>query len=255
MRCAALVESYGDALADLLAGGTCVGCGEPGRSLCGRCRATLSGDARQAWPSPTPPGLATPWTTCEYADVARAMIVAFKERHVTGLAADLGDLLATALRGAVADQLRSAPVIVVPVPSRRAAIRERGHDATRLLAERAAWGLRSEGRLVEVHRLLRSRPGVADQAGLSAAERARNLQGSMACSTRALRRLGRRHDRVAVVVIDDVLTTGATAREAQRALEGVGLPITAIATIAATRRRLSDSSHRNFGAFSFHRGL
>jgi predicted amidophosphoribosyltransferase len=169
--------------------------------------------------------------------VVRAMIVGFKENNLTSLADDLGRLLAVAVRGAVSQQSMGAPLIVVPVPSRRAALRARGHDATAMLANRAAARLRAEGRCVEVHSLLRSRRGVADQAGLSAGERALNLHGSMACSTRALRRLWRRHDRVALVVIDDVLTTGATAREAQRALEAVGLPIWAIATIAATRRR------------------
>jgi predicted amidophosphoribosyltransferase len=199
----------------------------------------LSYAAHLAWPTPTPAGLASPWTACEYADVVRSMIVAFKERQVTSLADDLGGLLASALRAAVPHPLRSAPLIVVPVPSRRTAVRERGHDSTLVLARQAASHLRAEGCFVAVHPLLRSRRAVADQAGLTAVDRARNLHGSMDCSARALRRLGRRHDRVVAVVIDDVLTTGATAREAQRALEAVGLPIFAIATVAATRRRLA----------------
>ncbi len=85
--------------------------------------------------------------------------------------------------------------------------------------------------------LLRSRPGVLDQAGLDAAARAANLAGSMHCPAEALRRLGARRPRARLLVCDDVLTTGSTAREAQRALESVGLTVAAHAAIAATRRR------------------
>ncbi len=85
--------------------------------------------------------------------------------------------------------------------------------------------------------MLVSRPGVVDQAGLGAAARAANLEGAMCCPDRALRRLAARRTRARLVVCDDVLTTGATAREAQRALESVGLPVAAVAAVAATRRR------------------
>jgi predicted amidophosphoribosyltransferase len=61
----------------------------------------------------------------------------------------------------------------------------------------------------------------------------------MCCPSRSLRRLGARHPRGLAVICDDVLTTGATAREAQRALEASGVTVLGIATVAATRRRSS----------------
>ncbi|WP_278259094.1 phosphoribosyltransferase family protein [Nocardioides convexus] len=97
---------------------------------------------------------------------------------------------------------------------------------------------------VVVARLLRVRPGVRDQAGLDAGERARNLAGSMAVSSAAVRRLARRVPRAHLVLCDDVVTTGATLREAQRALEASGLPVRAAALVAATRRKVATA---NFG--------
>ncbi|WP_323791214.1 phosphoribosyltransferase family protein, partial [Nocardioides sp.] len=64
-----------------------------------------------------------------------------------------------------------------------------------------------------------------------------NLAGSMACASASLRRLARRVGAAHVVVCDDVLTTGATLAEAQRALAAVGLPVLAHACVAATPRR------------------
>jgi predicted amidophosphoribosyltransferase len=63
----------------------------------------------------------------------------------------------------------------------------------------------------------------------------------MCCPTSSLRRLVRRSPEAVLVVCDDVLTTGATAREAQRALAEVGTTVVAVATAAATRRRLPQS--------------
>jgi predicted amidophosphoribosyltransferase len=103
------------------------------------------------------------------------------------------------------------------------------------MTRHAARALRATGRTVAVARLLRPRAGLADQAGLTADQRHANLAGSMASPARAVRRL--RLPRAHVVVCDDVLTTGATAREAQRALEVAGVPVLAVAAVAATVRR------------------
>jgi len=225
-----------DGSLDLLLGGACVGCARPGRALCAACAAALPETAAPSWPTPVPAGLVTPWAAGEYAGTVRAMVLAHKEHRMLALRRPLGRLLAQAVAAAVAD-LPPGPVVLVPVPSRRGVVRARGHDPTWSITTRAARVARAAGHDVVAMSLLRSRPGVLDQAGLDAAARAANLAGSMHCPAEALRRLGARRPRARLLVCDDVLTTGSTAREAQRALESVGLTVAAHAAIAATRRR------------------
>jgi predicted amidophosphoribosyltransferase len=102
----------------------------------------------------------------------------------------------------------------------------------------AAALLRRAGSPVLVARLLRPARRVEDQAGLGAEQRASNLAGSMRCPAGGAAGVRRRRPAASLVVVDDVLTTGSTAREAQRALEAAGLPVAGIAAIAATRRRI-----------------
>ena len=221
-----------DVFADLVLGGTCVGCGRPGRPLCQPCAGGLPSHAHPSWPNPVPAGLATPWSAAAYEGLARSMVLAHKERRVLALRLPLARMLAA---GAVAAAPVGLPAVLVPVPSRPGSARARGHDPTDALTRDAARLLRGQGYDVRRARLLVSRGAVADQAGLDAPARAANLAGSMFCPTARLRRVAGR--RVHIVVCDDVLTTGATAREAQRALEAVGLGVVGIATVAATRLR------------------
>jgi predicted amidophosphoribosyltransferase len=228
-----------DAVRDLVLGSRCVGCGHPGRLLCGTCRDGLDVVPAPAWPTPLPPGLVSPWAATVYDGTVRAMVVGHKEHRLLALARPLGMLLAETV-AAVLDDLRptAAPLLLVPVPSRPSTVRQRGQEPTTSLTRVAAAALRANGLDASCLPLLRTRPGLADQAGLDAAGRAANLAGALRCHQPALRRLARTRRTVHVMVCDDVLTTGATAAEAQRALRAVGLAPLAVAAVAATRRRV-----------------
>lgn len=228
-----------DEALDLFLGSRCVGCDLPGRMLCPACRGGLSHTPRVAWPSPVPTGLVTPWVAESYEGAVRALVVGHKDRGQWGHRRVLGALLADAVRGATEGLDPGVPLLLVPVPSRPGAGRRRGYEATAALVRTAARALRRE-RPVVLAPLLVSR-GAADQAGLDAGDRAANMAGSMHSPSAALARVGRRRRAAYVVVCDDVVTTGSTAREAQRALEAVGLPPVAIAAVAATRRRAGRS--------------
>ena len=234
-----------DGFVDLVLGARCVGCDRPGRPCCPACRDACRLRASQAtphWPTPSPPGLVPPYAVGDYEGVLRDLVLAHKERRVLALARPLGELLA----GSVEAGAPPGPLVLVPVPSRATTVRQRGHDPTLAMTRAAA---RTLGPEVRVARLLRLRPGVVDQAGLDAAGRAANLAGSMTVPAAAVRRLVRRCPRAHVVVCDDVLTTGATLREAQRALEAAGVRVHAAAVVAATRRRSGAANNGpNFGS-------
>jgi predicted amidophosphoribosyltransferase len=208
--------------------------------LCVGCHGLLPGRASISWPQPTPPGLVTPWATADYDGVVREMIVGHKDRGQFAFRRVLADLLVESVLGAAGS--RDQHLVLVPVPSRPGSSRRRGYDPMGTLVRLSVLRLRREGRSASAAPILVSSRSVVDQAGLSATQRSVNLAGSMACPSPRLARLALRHTHGSVVICDDVLTTGATASEAQRALAAVGLTPAGIAVIAATRRRFPTQS-------------
>lgn len=220
------------ALFDLVLPVDCVGCGDRGVVACAAGLAELAGPARLVWPQPSPPRLPPPWAVASYDDHARDFLLAYKEEGVVALRRPLAAALASSMRAALAVN-DNRPVLVVPVPSSRAARRRRGCDVVADLATTAATMLRSEGRPVRVLRALQHSRKVADSAGLTAEQRADNLTGAFAARGNASRLLcGAR-----VIVVDDLVTTGVTLRECADSLRAVGADVLAVATVAATRRR------------------
>jgi predicted amidophosphoribosyltransferase len=226
-------------LADLALPDGCVGCAAPGRVLCRDCGSQLTGPAHPAWPTPVPEGLPPPWAVADYAGPARAAVLAHKEEGRRALGVPLGAALATAAGAAIGTAAGAAigasvePALLVPAPSRPAAVRARGDDPTRRLARRAAAVLRRAGVPVRVVPALRGARGLADQAGLDAADRAANLAGALRVVAGGDRLVAAR----SVVVVDDVVTTGATLAECARALRAAGAVVVGAATVAATSRR------------------
>lgn len=233
-----------DAWLDVAHGGRCVCCLAPGRVLCASCARALPRTGRAALPDPPPPGLAPAYAAGWYDAPLRPLLLAHKEHRAFSLAGPLGVVLAgvvdTALGGARAD----VEVLLVPVPSRPAVVRARGHDPVRRMVRAAAADLRGRGYDAATAGLLRQVRAVADQAGLDAGERSANLAGLLAVEARSHRRIARRGRPCVIALCDDVITTGSTAREAQRALAAVGIEVGLVVTVAATRKRMTDVLRR-----------
>lgn len=223
----ALVRGATARALDLAFPGTCVGCGRDGLPLCAACAPAL--DARLGEPPGTPIGmpadipaplLQVDWCAPFRGTVRRALH-AIKYGAEQRLADPLGAALARrwAMVGVGAD-------LVVHVPVHADRRRVRGYDQAELIARVAA------GRLQLDHRpaLERQRATIA-QVDLDRRHRAANVQGAFAVRLdRAAEVRGRW-----VLLVDDVLTTGATLAACATALHDAGALAVSAITVARER--------------------
>ncbi|MFD9706055.1 ComF family protein [Lentzea sp. NPDC059081] len=195
---------------DLLLPSTCAGCGHRGTACCATCLASFGP------PEPIQvPGVGPPvWTLAPYQGAARELVLAFKERGARALSAWFGALVACALVA-----VGPGPWTLVPAPSRRRAARERGGDHMLRIAEAV--------QTASVAPVLRLRPGVVDSVGLTAGGRRRNLAGRVEVCGRP--------PPGTTVLLDDVITTGATAAACVRALRGAGVRTHAVVVLTSAR--------------------
>jgi ComF family protein len=219
-------------LLDLILPRRCACCALPGTDVCEPCLRALPRirepvcercGAPTAWPvrrcrecAGRRLAFATARAAVRYEQEARALVAAWKERALRGLATVAARLVAEALVAPTVDVLTFVPAD----PDR--ALR-RGHHPAAMLAERLAetWGVPL---LVALER---------PQAGprqrqLSLPDRRRNVAGAFAACRSPPRR---------VVLVDDVYTTGATASEAARCLLRAGARRVDVVTFARTVRR------------------
>jgi len=230
--CASALRVLAAACADVVAlgsPGACAGCGRPGSAVCETCQTHLSGGARLHQPSPAPAIWAPTHVVAEYAGITRSVINAWKERGRRDVAEPLARALAVALDAAVAAYARDAvtgPYAVVPIPSSASARRRRGEDAWGRVVRRAL-AHASSGSQLRLVRCLDLTRQPRDQADLTAVDRMANLDAALRCVGAPAG---------PVIVVDDIVTSGATLAEATRALLAAGVDLPRAAAIAATSR-------------------
>ena len=214
-----------DAAADLAWGGSCAACGRPGPVCCQACDRTV----RELAPRRVRSGEGADliWARGDYAAELRALILACKERQGLGLVPLLGDLALGSVAAVAYERGHGGALLLVPMPSSRATVAERGFDLTWLMARRVSGRLRRLGLDIRAARGLTLAPGGRDQVGLSVAERASNRLGRM-----RVRRLAP----APMLLLDDIVTTGATLTAAGAALTAAGHQVLGAAVVAATPR-------------------
>jgi predicted amidophosphoribosyltransferase len=183
-------------------------------------------------PDPAPAGLPPCAALGDYDGVLRELVLSYKDRGRYRLGRPLGRLLAS-----VVSSLVAGPILLVPVPDTPAAARARHGDHLWRLARPAAAALRRRGVPVALARPLQTRPR-PDSAGLDTAERAAAAHEAFRPRSYRLAALRRQvaRTRAPVILLDDVITTGATLAAAAGRLAAAGVPVTGAAVLAATRR-------------------
>lgn len=161
----------------------------------------------------------------------REAIHALKYDRLRPAARGLGRMLAEAM----AQLASEAPVqmLVIPVPLHRSKHALRGFNQSRSLAAEALKCLRAshpQWRLTLASRSLLRQRATQTQAGLTPRQRRLNLRGAFVVSDPA--RITAQH----ILVVDDILTTGATARAAAQALVKAGAASVWVATLARAQR-------------------
>ncbi|SPM32553.1 Predicted amidophosphoribosyltransferases, partial [Mycobacterium rhizamassiliense] len=200
----------------------CGGCGAPATRWCDACAGELI-------VAPDEPHLISPrvdpqvpvFALGRYAGARRRAILGVKEHGRGDLVAPLACALATGVHRLLVWGMVDAPLTIVPAPTRRLAARRRGGDPVTRIATAAVAGHPEIG----VVPALRMRALARDSVGLGTAARERNLAGRVV--------LRGRPPRTDVLVVDDIVTTGATARESARVLTAAGLRVTAVLALAA----------------------
>lgn len=163
-----------------------------------------------------PPPFDRMLSACMYEGLIRDIVHRFKYRRATSFKRFLAGLLAETLAG-----LEASPDLIVPVPLHWSRLVERGYNQSVLIARELTGYLGGDVR----YGVLRKTRKTPRQVGLPRTDRQRNLKGAFIAAG---------VEGKSVVVVDDVITTGQTAREISRALKSAGAARVVFASVGRT---------------------
>lgn len=207
---------------DLILPLECGGCGASSIRWCDACAMEL--DVKPDEPHVVNPRIdpeVPVFALGRYAGARRRAILAMKENGRGDLVTPLARALAVGVHRLLTWGMIETPLTIVPAPTRRSAARRRGGDPVTRLARAAVAGHPD----IAVAPALRVKALARDSVGLGTSARERNLAGRVV--------LRGRPPCTEVVIVDDIVTTGATARESVRTLRAAGVRVAAVLAIAA----------------------
>jgi ComF family protein len=198
----------------------CIWCRELGSAICNQCSFKINQPVRTVHRI----GI-NGYAINEYSDDIATLISEFKETPQSSLASFISTAMIPALKNFDLDN-----VVLVPMPSKKKSFAKRGFNPAQLLARQVSKKLFSQfGIRVRVYNCLQITRDVNDQAALSGSARRINLNGSMSSLNIPIG--------YSAILIDDVITSGATLREAKRSLLAAGAQVLGFVTFAETPPR------------------
>lgn len=198
----------------------CIWCGQIGSVLCETCFAEIKQPIRQVSRLEI-----SGYAFIAYSERVATLIHEFKENQQLSLANNLSEVMWPGLHNFDLDK-----ALLVPMPSKKSSFANRGFNPAEELAKRISrQAARKANTRVSVSRCLKIAGSVSDQAALSGEARRTNLDGTMSVAG-----FPAGHS---AILIDDVVTTGATLREAQRCLTNAGVKVQGFLTFAETPPR------------------
>lgn len=215
-------RAIGSEMLAFLLAATCAGCEQPETLLCEACRESL---LPVPFDTRTPAGLRVR-AAMPFEAVAARCLRRLKDDGETMLARPLGIALGAVLRTELDPSRDGQAVHLVPVPTTPTSFRRRGYRVPELLIRRAG---------STPSRCLAVQGRRSDQRGLDAPQRIDNMRGSMRARSSG--------DGETAVIVDDVVTTGATLDEAARALRAAGFRVLSAVALAATPRHSEQNAN------------